>query len=542
MASVEIAGPFKIYTNSFKIKAKGRTAPVTGEQITPVVAQASSSHPQAGAAGMVDRQGLQDKDNDGLPEHDTDVQHMWLSDKGQTAGWVEFDLGKTRKLDLIQLWNFNEKWHTRRGVKKADISIWTQDAGWQKMFDDFKLEEAEGSEDYDEPVLAKLDGIQAQKIRLDDLVNLGDTDHIGLGEVQFFEVRGPRAVRPRPADGADAVELHDITLSWTPGIGAVAHHVHFGTDPDAIELLGKVEDASTAKLSGLAQDTTYYWRIDEVQSDGSSAQGKVWSFRTGGLVTWWKFDEGSGSTAADSAGGNHGTLNNMGDGNWISGKTGSALDFDGLDDYVDVGDDPSIQRDVFSLAAWIKASELGTGWQSIISFESGSHAVSLLSNGHIHYGWQGIKRGGEGTTDLRTGQWVFVAVTRDPNDQACIYVNGELEKSFACDVYSSFSHPAKIGGDTIDNEYFKGAIDDVRFFNYALGKTEIAALYSGKVLPAVAKVTLETPHGDIPSIATAEKEPTPSKSWIAVFMVVMVVAAAAAAGVAAFATRKGKNQ
>ena len=56
------------------------------------------------------------------------------------------------------------------------------------------------------------------------------------------------------------------------------------------------------------------------------------------LVAHWKLDDGSGTTAVDSsANGNDGTF--VGDPQWASGILGGALDFDGVDDYVDCGND-----------------------------------------------------------------------------------------------------------------------------------------------------------------------------------------------------------
>jgi len=59
------------------------------------------------------------------------------------------------------------------------------------------------------------------------------------------------------------------------------------------------------------------------------------------LAGWWKFDEGSGTTANDSSGNeNHGTFN--GDPQWVNGKFGKALKFDGGSDYLDVPDSNSL--------------------------------------------------------------------------------------------------------------------------------------------------------------------------------------------------------
>ena len=52
------------------------------------------------------------------------------------------------------------------------------------------------------------------------------------------------------------------------------------------------------------------------------------------LVAHWSFDEGSGTTAYDLAGGNDGTL--QGDPQWVAGHLGYALEFDGSGDYIDI--------------------------------------------------------------------------------------------------------------------------------------------------------------------------------------------------------------
>ena len=76
-------------------------------------------------------------------------------------------------------------------------------------------------------------------------------------------------------------------------------------------------------------------------------------------VGWWKLDDGSGITAADSTSyGNHGTLFNGPV--WVSGYDGGALQFDGVDDYVDCGNDASLSiGGSVTVAGWIKLNQTG---------------------------------------------------------------------------------------------------------------------------------------------------------------------------------------
>jgi hypothetical protein len=86
-----------------------------------------------------------------------------------------------------------------------------------------------------------------------------------------------RASNPSPADGAVGVEL-DVILSWTAGSNAVSHDVYFGTD-DSLVLVG-YQTATQFNPGLLNRYTTYFWRVDEVNSEGKTTGGELWTFRT----------------------------------------------------------------------------------------------------------------------------------------------------------------------------------------------------------------------------------------------------------------------
>lgn len=83
---------------------------------------------------------------------------------------------------------------------------------------------------------------------------------------------------PAPVDGAVDVPL-DFVLGWIAGSDADSHDVYFGTDstPDMSEFQGN--QPGTGFDPVLANDVTYYWRIDEVNANGTTT-GSVWSFTT----------------------------------------------------------------------------------------------------------------------------------------------------------------------------------------------------------------------------------------------------------------------
>jgi hypothetical protein len=86
------------------------------------------------------------------------------------------------------------------------------------------------------------------------------------------------ATEPNPADGAEGVPV-GVTLSWTPNSTAVSHDVYFGT-ANPPELVGN-QNVNTYYPGHIEPATTYYWRIDEVEPDGTVLTGDVWSFTTG---------------------------------------------------------------------------------------------------------------------------------------------------------------------------------------------------------------------------------------------------------------------
>jgi len=97
-----------------------------------------------------------------------------------------------------------------------------------------------------------------------------------------------------PANGATNV-TQTPTLAWKPGLQAVSHEVYFGTDADAVrnatktssEYKGvKARGSESYNPGKLLWETTYYWRVDEVNNTNPASPwvGSVWSFTTAGFA------------------------------------------------------------------------------------------------------------------------------------------------------------------------------------------------------------------------------------------------------------------
>jgi hypothetical protein len=237
--------------------------------------------------------------------------------------------------------------------------------------------------------------------------------------------------------------------------------------------------------------------IDEVRiyNRALSAEEVRYHYNRGGPVAYWKFDEGSGSTAYDSTeNDNNGTLygematsTDPGSG-WTTGKYGSALAFDGVDDYVEVPNSLFLQRvtgDSNTVMLWIKPTNSATAellskrytlFQHYEILSSNKIGVELgFSDGYFWY---------YSTGKVTIGVWNHVAIVFDnDSDKVKFYING---KDAGASITSSGdprtgTRQIFIGAfDPLSDEYrtFPGFIDDVRIYNYARTPEEIRLDYN----------------------------------------------------------------
>ena len=121
----------------------------------------------------------------------------------------------------------------------------------------------------------------------------GTTDNPGTDQTFLsYEISSVSPLQlaqdPDPTDTSTNIDVN-TTLSWTAGSTAISHDVHFGTNQTAVaeattaspEFQGNVT-TTTYDPGSLDVDTTYFWRIDEVESTNPSVvhTGEVWSFTT----------------------------------------------------------------------------------------------------------------------------------------------------------------------------------------------------------------------------------------------------------------------
>ena len=402
------------------------------------------------------------------------------------------------------------------------------------------------------------------------------------------------AIYPTPSNGAELVPV-DQVLSWTePGAGTqTGYDVYFGTDPNVGDNPKVIDDKLLNEYDPpglLANDTTYYWRVDVYEEGTILHEGSAWSFTTvpgvpyileqpedttvpagttavftiSGLnvetYQWYKdgdllsdvVDKISGTNtdtltisnvqvedegfyycilsnglgpveseharlwterligywpmdgdATDAEGDIDGTV--VGAATWVEGISGLAVNLvqSGTDpnfrDYVILGGadelSPRTNTD-FTVSVWVNT----TGWEddaAIISnkdwysgYTSG-WAIAGQSGGAGSWQWNfsdGL--GGRADYDpsgpiVSDGLWHHLCVTHERDGAAKFYFDGVTQDEVDISGISGSldtGYPTVIGTGGAEGEFwpywFIGAIDEVRFYSYALDPYTVAGLYT----------------------------------------------------------------
>lgn len=215
-----------------------------------------------------------------------------------------------------------------------------------------------------------------------------------------------------------------------------------------------------------------------------------------GLVGYWKFDEGEGTTAFDYSGtGNIGTL--MNSPTWTASSScqvGGCLSFDGSSNYVSVNSDPlpSTNRTSISYGAWIKRNGSVPAYGRVIDKRNNAggiadYALLFDSTGTNVYCYSYINNVAINGTlvSVPDATWTHVVCTYD-GSFLNTYINGlfiskiAASGNIAYDSSGLFGIGAYAAGSSGWN-FYKGNIDDVRVYNRALSANEISQLYNSSV-------------------------------------------------------------
>ncbi|MDD5547477.1 MAG: prepilin-type N-terminal cleavage/methylation domain-containing protein [Candidatus Pacebacteria bacterium] len=238
---------------------------------------------------------------------------------------------------------------------------------------------------------------------------------------------------------------------------------------------------------------------NEASKDGGTDSGRLelgtdlslWR-QASGLVGYWKFEEGSGTTANDSSNNaNTGTWGGTGSPHYVTGKVQDyAGSFNGSNDEVNVGTGESLNiTDNMSVVVWAYPLELK--YQTPLARSTDTAGIArqfklyFYGDGRLNFRWF-VEDGAYGTltncittgAEYAVGGWYHMVMTFS-NGVVRGYKNGALLKE--CDqganTINDSALPVYIGRDST-SYYFNGYIDDARIYNRVLSAQEILAMYN----------------------------------------------------------------
>jgi Concanavalin A-like lectin/glucanases superfamily/F5/8 type C domain/Bacterial Ig-like domain len=208
-----------------------------------------------------------------------------------------------------------------------------------------------------------------------------------------------------------------------------------------------------------------------------SAAGVATADITSGLLVYWPFDEGAGSIVLDATGNGHdGTFN--GAPQWVDGKYGKALHFDGVDDYITHALPGDQTYDAFTISVWVKIDGItqadlagvfasrypggatGAGFQ--IDVAAATRVYQVRPNG------------GDGVFGDATADWVHLALVCE-GTSAQLYYQNVLTSSTT--LVSGLFNEFTIGVNRARNRFLAATVDEFRVYTRALTTQDIVALY-----------------------------------------------------------------
>jgi len=220
------------------------------------------------------------------------------------------------------------------------------------------------------------------------------------------------------------------------------------------------------------------------------------------IVGAWLLDDNKGDTAQDVSGnGNNGTL--QGNPEWVEGKFGRALEFDG--NGVEIANPENFNFLTWTYVLWFRAAAAGDypnligrqfgnahGWTIHLDPGGATFRIRIDTDG-------GINQVKTVPKNVRDEQWHHGAITHDDkNKKLEMYIDGAKgEQSYAGNYKNSggflkISSPA-VGAANLNN----GAIDDVAIFNVLLEEDDILDIMKNGLEPFVQ--TPVSPSGKLAS-------------------------------------------
>jgi len=217
------------------------------------------------------------------------------------------------------------------------------------------------------------------------------------------------------------------------------------------------------------------------------------SFNEEGLIAYYPFN---GTVKDESGNTNHGILRGAVFTEDRFGNLNKAIYFDGINDYIDIGNQESLKTDLpFTIAAWINLSERAyfppiflnnyteNFYYGIIFnvVEDNYLCINICNGDSLGPTSRKTKRG---ITSLRFFEWYHVAAVVKSAQNMELFINGKIEPGLYSGSGGDLNYNTDSGvlgvsdGSIHDGKlYYYGKMDEIRFYNRALTDEEIDLLF-----------------------------------------------------------------
>jgi hypothetical protein len=309
--------------------------------------------------------------------------------------------------------------------------------------------------------------------------------------VEFSAPAAPSGVTATA--NAASVRLSWKTNSESDLAGYTVLRTTNATGPYEIIARGLTNTSFTDKAANQARAYYYVVRAVDRSLNASTYSAQTNATPSGAptILARYSFD---GITSDSSGNANHPIILN-GSPSFVAGKYGSALGFNGSNQYVMLPPGMLAGAPRFTLAAWVYWNG-GSSWQRLFDFGNDTTQYLFLTpgsgTGTLRFAITTNGGGAEQIVETRalaSNQWVHVAVTCD-GVTGCLYTNGVLAAGGSVTLTPAMFNPAinYLGASQFASDpSFSGRLDEVRVANYAMTASQVAWLpMNSAPLPALA--------------------------------------------------------
>ena len=257
-----------------------------------------------------------------------------------------------------------------------------------------------------------------------------------------------------------------------------------------LRIAGAAAVNTELRFKGYLDDIRFY---DQELKPAYFKNVESMSFRKkNGPVAYLKLDDTDGEDAFDSSGNNMtGSLAGelSFDNSSIAGPRGTALEFDGTDDFISLSSDETLGiNEGFTVAMWAYPTSVAK-WSRFIDFGNGSASDNIIMGRRdtsndlfFEVYMNGAAPIVTATGAIELNKWQFFAATVDNNGNVKMYKNGVQIKigttNPAIDLYRKNLYIGRSNWSS--DAYYKGAMDEIKIYNYPLSADEISKVYYSK--------------------------------------------------------------